>query len=125
MEEKMTIPVIAGRRLVSEDDFLAGLLEEHPVSRRFIEAVRPTIRAIFMNIPDVIRARMIRLASDSFRRQSEAEEILRRAAEGAARLSRFTNQRASRRSAAVRASRERPARERKDDRETTDVRGAC
>ena len=100
----MTIPVIAGHRLVSEEDFLSGLVERHPVSRDFIEAVRPTINAIFMNIPDNIRARMIRLAEDSFRRQSEAEKILHRAAAGVARMRRFNEQVGSRRRPAVKAS---------------------
>lgn len=102
----MTIPVIAGHRLVDKEDFLSGLMSRHPVSREFVDAVRPTVNAIFMNIPDAIRAKMIRLAEDSFRRQSEAEEILRRATAGAARMKLFNETRTSRRKDNVRSTRE-------------------
>ena len=89
----MSIPVIAGHELTNQDDFLEALTSRHPVSEEFVDAVRPTINAIFMNVPDDLRARMIHLAEDSFRRQSEVEAILRRAEAGLGRLRRCSGTR--------------------------------
>ena len=58
---------------LTRDDFVTTLTSKHPVSAEFLQAIQPTIDAIFRNVPEHLRRPMMNITADSFKRQSELE----------------------------------------------------